>query len=160
MVLKACTYPVPKQSYLMILLRYTDGHVLGANHTHTCHKNTSGTGINAISFKAAEFPSTRTLPMSLSEGNEEASASSDYGSQCSTGLSSNARRDEIAEREIAQKENRAMRMSKTVMFLVLLLFCAAAATVTYIFTKQGQENDFSTKVSLLLLALVLAFNRR
>lgn len=98
--------------------------------------------------------------MSLSEGNEEASASSDYGSQGSTGLSSNARRDEIAEREIAQKENRAVRMSKTVMFLVLLLFCAAAATVTYIFTKQGQENDFSTEVSLLLLALVLAFNRR
>jgi hypothetical protein len=80
--------------------------------------------------------------MSLSEGNEEASASSDYRSQGSTGLSSN------------------VRMSKTVMFLVLLLFCAAAATVTYIFTKQGQENDFSTKVSLLLLALVLAFNRR
>jgi hypothetical protein len=96
--------------------------------------------------------------MSLSEGNEQASASSDYGSQGSIGLSSNAR-DEIAERDIAQKENRAVRLSKTVMFLVLLLFCAAAATVTYIFTKQGQENDFSTEVSLVLLALVLAFNR-
>jgi cation transporter-like permease len=97
--------------------------------------------------------------MFLSEGDEQASASSDYGSQGSTGLSSNAR-DEIVEREIAQKENRAVLVSKTVMFLVLLLFCAAAAAVTYIFTKQGQENDFSTEVSLLLLlALVLALNR-
>ena len=57
--------------------------------------------------------------------------------------------------EIAQKETRAVQLQRIVVFFVLLVCCALTAGFTYMFTSQGQENDFRTEVRLITPAIYL-----
>ena len=57
-------------------------------------------------------------------------------------------KDEVDEEQerLAEKETKAVHFSKTIVLLVLVISCAAAAALTFVFTRKGQEDDFSAEV--------------